>query len=587
MFKKISMCISALVLGLIFVCVPSFAADEPARVIVKFKPQSGLLRPQVLSAQRAQSQAALLGTRVGLSLRGHARIAEHTQVVSAAGIDAASLAQRLSAEPDIEYAVPDHKRHAHNAPNDPRFASGLGGNGPAIGQWYLRAPSTQLPAAMNAQAAWSLTIGSPNVVVAVLDTGIRFDHEELASVARGGNVLPGYDMISDIDTANDGNSRDSDASDPGDWLSSQDLSPSGAFAVDCGDSPRNSTWHGTQTAALIGALSNNSLGMASVGRTVRILPVRVLGKCGGRDSDIVAGMRWAAGLHVDGIPDNPTPARILNLSLGAPGSCSPVYIEAIQEVNAAGSSVVISAGNTTGEAVSSPANCPGALAVGGLQHTGAKVGYSDLGPEVAISAPAGNCVNTTGPCLYPILTATNSSNAAPVPNNSSYTDSYDYSAGTSFSAPLVAGTAALMLSVQPGLSPAQIKQVLQSTARPFPTTGAVTDTPGGIAPTCTAPQFGAGGVPIQQLQCYCTTATCGAGMLDAAAAVTAAAGTTPAPVVPPAPSRPGFVNQAGSGGSGGGAAGGAWLLGLLTGTVVLLGLQRRARRPVQNKSALF
>ncbi len=157
----------------------------------------------------------------------------------------------------------------------------------------------------------------------------------------------------------------------------------------------DSSWHGTQTAGLIGALTNNGVGMASVGRTVRILPVRVLGKCGGFDADIIAGMRWAAGLSVPGVPANPNPARVINMSLGGAGVCTQAYVDAVNEINAAGVTIIASAGNSTGHAVSSPANCPGVIAVAGLRHVGTKVGFSDLGPQISISAPGGNCVNLT------------------------------------------------------------------------------------------------------------------------------------------------------------------------------------------------
>ncbi len=143
-------------------------------------------------------------------------------------------------------------------------------------------------------------------MVAVLDTGIRFDHADLLPVSQGGNVLPGYDFISSASVANDGDGRDADPTDPGDWISESENAPGGAHPG-CGVS--NSSWHGTEVAALIGATTDNGFGMASVGRNVRVLPVRVLGKCGGFDSDIIAGMRWAAGLDVPGVPANPTPAR--------------------------------------------------------------------------------------------------------------------------------------------------------------------------------------------------------------------------------------------------------------------------------------
>ena len=149
-------------------------------------------------------------------------------------------------------------------------------------------------------------------------------------VANGGNLLPGYDMVSDVDTANDGDGRDADPSDPGDWVTQAEITQIGGPFEDCADRPESSSWHGTQTSGLIGALTGNGIGMASVGRTVRVLPVRVLGKCGGFDSDIIAGMRWAVGLSVAGVPANPNPARVLNMSLGGPDSCHAAVCQRLE-----------------------------------------------------------------------------------------------------------------------------------------------------------------------------------------------------------------------------------------------------------------
>jgi serine protease len=258
--------------------------------------------------------------------------------------------------------------------------------------------------------------------------------------------------------------------------------------------------------------------MASIGRNVMILPVRVLGKCGGYDSDIQQAMLWAAGLSSNPVP-NPHPARVLNLSLGSPGTCPQSYQSVLAELAAANVTVVASAGND-GLAVDAPANCNGVIAVGGVRHIGTKVGYSSLGPQVAISAPAGNCVNVDAfePCLHPLLTTTNIGTTRPVSN--SFSDEESASVGTSFSAPLVAGTAALMLSVNSTLTPNDIKSGLQSTARSFPSSGADVG-----VPICHAPNN------FEQLECYCTTSTCGAGLLDAAAAVASVA-SAQAPHVP-------------------------------------------------------
>lgn len=504
-------------------------AGAPARVIVKFKSDAAAQRSRVLTASaQGHAQAVQLGRRHGLALSGGFAIAERLHVVRGTGLSAQALAAKLSQDSEVEYAVPDGIRHVHSAPNDPRYADGLGGSGPAAGQWYLRAPAGPVQAGIDVEAAWAVTPGDPNVVVAVLDTGVRYDHADLPPVSSGGNLLPGFDMINDALVANDGDGRDADASDPGDGLTAADVAAGGAFA-ECETGEQFSSWHGTQTSALIAALSNNGIGMAGVGGAVRVLPMRVLGKCGGRDSDIIAAMRWAAGLAVDGVSAvNPTPARVINLSLGGEGACSQAYLDAIGDVTRAGALVVVSAGNTVGHAVTSPANCPGVVAVAGLQHTGAKVGFSDIGPEVTISAPAGNCVDDPDRgCRYPILTATNAGEYAPEVGSSAYTDSQNYSVGTSFAAPLVSGTAALMLSVRPDLTPQQLKLLLQASARPFPTAGAVVASGGVPASECTSAQYDPTGSPVAQLQCYCSTGTCGAGMLDAGAAVRAAAQPSP------------------------------------------------------------
>jgi serine protease len=335
---------------------------------------------------------------------------------------------------------------------------------------------------------------------------VRPEHPDLA-----GKLLPGYDMISDLDEANDGDTRDADATDPGDWVSqAEDADAMGPF-FDCGAEP--SSWHGTMTSSLVGAATNNGAGMAGVAWNVKILPVRAVGKCGGFTSDITAAMRWAAGLAVPGVPVNPNKARVINLSLGSSSGCSATYMNAVNAVTAAPNNVVVvaSAGNSSGHDVGQPANCPGVIGVAGLRHAGTKVGFSDLGPQITISAPAGNCVNTGAntPCLYPILAAADTGTTGPVA--STYTDSFNPTLGTSFSSPLVAGTVALMLSVDPALTPAQVKAALQNSARPFPSGAAVDPT----VPVCQVPST------LDQLECRCTTFTCGAGMLDAAAAVAA------------------------------------------------------------------
>jgi len=504
------------------------AASDTARVIVKFKADSASLRLQAQSVATLHAvRAQALGQRQGLELAAGAAVSESSQVVFATGITSEALAQRLAADGDVEYAVPDSEARADGAPNDPLYADGVGGNGPAVGQWYLRAPVGAVKSSIDIEPAWNVTQGNPAIVVAVIDTGVRYDHPDLLAVGAGGKLLPGYDMVSDAQSANDGDGRDADASDPGNWVTAAEVNQVGGPFYHCTTlNPttglyvaQNSVWHGTLVSSLVAALTNNGIGMAGVGPNLRVLPVRALGKCGrGSESDIIAGMRWAAGLSVPGAPINPTPARVINLSLSGDGTCDAAYQDAMNEILALGVVIVASAGNTNGHAVRRPANCTGVIGVAGLRHVGTRVSGSSLGPEVAISAPFGNCVNTASgtPCLYPILGATDLGTTIPV--GPTYTDSFNVSTGTSFSAPLVAGVAALILSVQPALTPQQVRVVLQSTARPFPTTS-----DGASVPQCTAPQFDISSNPVDQGECICTIDTCGAGMLNAGAALTATA----------------------------------------------------------------
>ncbi|MBC7942351.1 MAG: S8 family serine peptidase, partial [Chitinophagaceae bacterium] len=407
----------------------------------------------------------------------------------------------------------------------PLYPAAVRANGPDSGQWYLRAPQGAVVSSIDIEAAWARTQGSAGVVVAVLDTGVRFDHPDLGRAAQGGRLLPGYDFVSDSDVGNDGNGRDGDPSDPGDWTTAAENSNRNGKFYQCDSGGTGaavataSSWHGTKTASLVGAATGNGQGMAGAAPGVSVLPLRVLGKCFGNDSDIQAAMLWAAGISVDGVPDNANPAKVINLSLGGSGACTAAYQSVINQVLARGAVVVAAAGNSAGGPVSTPGNCSGVVTVLALRHVGTKVGFSDLGPEITIAAPGGNCVNTSGACLYPILAATNTGAQGPV--GSAWSDSFDITVGTSFSSPLVAGVVGLMFSQSPGLTPAQVRTALQFTARPFPTTGADNGADPTAVPQCRAPSSN-----VEQLQCYCSTAFCGAGMLDAGAAVAAVAATS-------------------------------------------------------------
>lgn len=371
--------------------------------------------------------------------------------------DAGALARRIALNPNVASVEPDRRMYHQLLPNDPMYAQ----------QWHYY----ESAGGINLPPAWDITTGSASIVVAVIDTGIR-PHADLA-----GRVLPGYDFITDVATANDGNGRDSDPSDPGDY----------------GCTGSNSSWHGTHVAGTIGAASNNSSGVSGINWGSKILPLRVLGVCGGYTSDIVDALRWASGISIPNVPLNTTPARVANLSLGgANGGCSTTFQNAINDVIARGMVVVVSAGNSNADASTfEPASCTGVVAVSATGRSGNRASYSNFGSKVAIAAPGGSGSNG-------VLSTLNAGLTAPG------TDTYASYQGTSMSAPHVSGTASLMLSANPALTPAQVLQILQSSARLFPT-GTGSD---------------------------CSTAACGAGIVDAGAAVAAAlaaAAPTPTP----------------------------------------------------------
>jgi serine protease len=446
------------------------------------------------SYEAAPQRVAALAARHGLALADARHIVAGMHLLRVAPRADEGTAQtlaRLRADPEIEYVEIDQRRHVLRTPDDSLFND----------QWYLQ---NSQPSAVNAVAAWDLTTGSPGVVIADLDTGVRFDHPDLRN-ANANRLLPGYDMISTVPVANDGDGRDADASDPGDWVTAADAKTQ-QFS---GCTVANSSWHGTRVAGILGALTDNTQGVAGMSWQGWIEPVRVLGKCGGYDSDIIAAMGWAAGFAVTGVPANPYPARIINMSLGAAGGCPQSYQTIVDQLVGAGVLVVVAGGNEGGP-VDSPANCIGVAGIAGLRQVGTKVGYSSLGPEIALAAPAGNCVNTGPgePCLFSIVTATNTGTTGPASNT--YTDEYNFNVGTSFSAPIVAGIAGLMVAVNGNLTPDQLIARLQKSSQPFP----VSTTPG--VPMCHVPT---GANDVQTNECSCTTQTCGAGMANANGAV--------------------------------------------------------------------
>lgn len=495
-----------------FVALPAFAQsreyqgprlqapDATDQIIVRWR--SGA--KTTLAASPAQ-RAGKLTASSGLSIQHKRRSTSNTDVYkldhAMSGSELQSVLDKLNADPDVAFAVADKRRQIQQIPSDPLY----------VNQWYFGSVE---PSATHTDEAWDITTDSAGAptVVAVLDTGVRPDHPDLVNPSLGINkLLPGYDFISDARVGNDGDGPDADPSDPGDWVDAADRAT--AFFANC--TAGSSSWHGTRVSSMIGSASNEGGGMAGAGWGTQILPVRVLGKCGGFDSDIIDGMRWAAGLPVDGAPANTNPADIINLSLGGDDDCSVAYQSAVDEITGQGTLIVASVGND-GIPPGTPANCSGVLGVGGIRHIGTKIGFSNLGPGTDISAPGGNCVNNgppftdAAPCVYAVQVAIDLGTTGPV--SPGYTDKVTRpNFGTSFSAPLVTGAAALMHAVNPQLTPAQFTTLLQESASPFPTSSATTNT------ICRVPtNF------VQGTECICTTVTCGAGMLNTKAAVSAA-----------------------------------------------------------------
>jgi serine protease len=346
------------------------------------------------------------------------------------------------------------------------------------------------PASINTGAMWENFHGTAPTVIAVLDTGVLPSHPMLQ-----GHLLPGYDFVADPVIAADGqssggSSRDSDPTDPGDGVGPADL-----LADPACSGLSQSSWHGTFVSGLVAGNPIASEGIFSVNWNAAVLPIRVLGKCGGFSTDLADGIRWAAGLNVPGAPANPFPARVINLSLGAEGACvSSIEGAAITAARQAGALVVVAAGNDGGS-VDSPANCPGAFGVAAIDQEGLKANYSNFGSTIQLSAPGGDGA-------FPIWSASNTGINGPLSNT------YNTKIGTSFSSPMVAAAASLYWSLNPAASVAAVENALKASSRPFLTLG--------NRPVCTT--------ATQGVECNCTNALCGAGMLDVANLVRSQAG---------------------------------------------------------------
>ncbi|HET9823432.1 MAG TPA: S8 family serine peptidase, partial [Burkholderiaceae bacterium] len=327
-------------------------------------------------------------------------------------------------------------------------------------------------------------------------------------------------------------------------------------------------------------------GVAAMNWNGRVLPVRVAGKCGADVADIVDGMRWAAGLPVAGVPPNPNPARIINISFGGSAACGNLYQQAIDELRAlpnGGAVVVAAAGNGWSSTISRPASCNGVVGVGALNRDGFKSNYSNFGPKVVVSTVGGDDNDGTwGPYLADSGIVTIGNASATSPGLPTYYGEF----GTSFSTPIVAGAVSLMLSVNPALTVEQVIQGLRASARPH-----VTSSVPGVG-SCSDANPG---------RCLCTSATCGAGILDVKRALDfAAAPTSYAPPMLSAPDvdspelrsavalgqdRPAnpLPPPQASGGGGGGASSAPWIVALLLATCALGAAQRLSSRKARTR----
>jgi len=339
--------------------------------------------------------------------------------------EAETLMRRLAADPNVLSVEVDQLLRPTLIPNDTRLSE----------QWGFGTTS----AGINVRPAWDQSTGS-GVVVAVIDTGIT-NHPDLNA-----NILPGYDFISDTFVSRDGNARDANPNDEGDW---------NPVANECysGSPVSNSSWHGTHVAGTIAAVTNNATGVAGTAFNAKMLPVRVLGRCGGYTSDIADAIVWASGGTVSGVPANANPAEVINMSLGGSGSCSTTYQNAINGAVSRGTTVVVAAGNSaTNVSGAVPANCPNVVAVAATTSAGSKASFSNYGTGIDVSAPGQSILSTLN-------------SGTTTPGSASYA-SYN---GTSMASPHVAGVVALMQSVAPtALSPAMVEATLKSTASPLP-----------------------------------------------------------------------------------------------------------------------
>lgn len=409
-----------LLVSLLFITICGFAplshADTGAssdRMIIKYR--SSANAPKSITSKRTVMSK---NTTLELDLTQAQQLADGSNVYllseSLNLSELRTLAADLSQDAEIEYAEPDYLLSVNFVPNDARYAE----------QWNL----TEDVAGLKMESVWDQYTGE-GVVVAVIDSGY-IEHQDLSA-----NLLPGYDMISNLKAAGDGDGRDPVAIDMGDGATDQDH-----------------TWHGTHIAGIIAAVANNGKGVAGIAFGAKILPVRAMGLDGGYLSDISDSIIWAAGGFVPGVPTNQNPAQVINLSLGGEGECGQTIQKAIDAAVEMGATVVISAGNDQQNVTKFvPASCNNIITVGAVNRSGARAYYSNYGQQVEISAAGGEVISSYADGI--LSTWKGNGNA--------------FYEGTSMAAPQVAAVAALLYQANPDITPAEVMTVLTESARPF------------------------------------------------------------------------------------------------------------------------
>ncbi len=407
---------SALRMGSDFVpgeAIIKWAASATTRSLSR-SPAAAALTPQAVDLSRAAVYKIAANTSPRALVKSATRAFADER--TARKYETLAVIKALRAQPDVAFAEPNYYVKPLAVPNDPMYNM----------QWHY--PLVHLP------AAWDLTTGSADVIVAVVDSGVLLNHPDMV-----GQTVPGYDFISSAASAGDGNGRDPNPDDPGD------------------QGPNGSTFHGTHVAGTIAAATNNNQGVAGVAWGAKIMPLRVLGRLGGTTGDVIEALQFAAGLAND---SNTLPARradILNLSFGS-SEFSDALMETIQQVRQAGVIVVAAAGNErTGDPMY-PAGYPGVVAVSAVGSTKQLAPYSNFGAHIAVAAPGGDLsqdANADG--LGDGVLSTGGSD-----RTGTILYRYPMLEGTSMAAPHVAGIAALMKSVFPGLTPDIFDDLLAS-----------------------------------------------------------------------------------------------------------------------------